>query len=90
MKTNAARLLDEAGIHYELREYEVDPEDLSAETVAGKVGLPAEQVFKTLVVKGERIGVCLAVIPGDAELDLKALAKLAGDRKMELAPMLFI
>jgi Cys-tRNA(Pro)/Cys-tRNA(Cys) deacylase len=87
MKTNAARLLDEAGIHYELREYEVDPEDLSAETVAGKVGLPPEQVFKTLVVKGERIGVCLAVVPGDAELDLKALAKLAGDRKMELAPL---
>ncbi len=87
MKTNAARLLDEAGIPYELREYEVDPDDLSAETVADKVGLPAEQVFKTLVVKGERIGVCLAVIPGNTELDLKALAKLAGDRKMELAPL---
>ena len=87
MKTNAARLLDEVGIHYELREYEVDPQDLRAETVAGKVGLPAEQVFKTLVVKGERIGVCLAVVPGDAELDLKALAKLAGDRKMELAAL---
>jgi Cys-tRNA(Pro)/Cys-tRNA(Cys) deacylase len=87
MKTNAARLLDEAGIRYELREYEVDPDDLSAETVAGKVGLPAEQVFKTLVVRGERTGVCLAVIPGNAELDLKALAKLAGDRKMELAAL---
>ena len=87
MKTNAARLLDEAGIHYELREYEVDPQDLRAETVAGKIGLPAEQVFKTLVVRGERIGVCLAVIPGDTELDLKALAKLAGDRKMELAAL---
>lgn len=87
MKTNAARLLDEAGIYYELREYEVDPEDLSAETVAGKVGLPAEQVFKTLVVKGERVGICLAVIPGDTELDLKALAKLAGDRKMELVAL---
>lgn len=87
MKTNAARLLDEAGIPYELREYEVDPEDLRAETVAGKIGLPAEQVFKTLVVKGERVGVCLAVVPGDAELDLKELAKLTGDRKMELAPL---
>jgi len=87
MKTNAARLLEQAGIHYELREYEVDPEDLRAETVAGKVGLPAEQVFKTLVVKGERTGVCFAVIPGDTELDLKALAKLAGDRKMELAAL---
>lgn len=87
MKTNAARLLDEAGIHYELREYEVDPEDLSAETVAGKVGFPAEQVFKTLVVKGERTGICLVVIPGNTELNLKALAKLAGDRKMELAAL---
>lgn len=87
MKTNAARLLDEAGIYYELREYEVDPEDLSAETVAGKVGLPAEQVFKTLVIKGERVGICLAVIPGGTELDLKALAKLAGDRKMELVAL---
>ena len=87
MKTNAARLLDEAGIHYELREYEVDPEDLSAETVAGKVGLPAEQVFKTLVVKGERTGICMAVVPGNAELDLKGLAKLARDRKMELAAL---
>jgi Cys-tRNA(Pro)/Cys-tRNA(Cys) deacylase len=87
MKTNAARLLDEAGIPYELREYEVDPEDLRAETVADKIGVPAEQVFKTLVVSGERTGVCLAVVPGDAELDLKALAKLAGDRKMELAAL---
>ena len=87
MKTNAARLLDETGILYELREYEIDSEDLRAETVACKVGLPAEQVFKTLVVKGARIGVCLAVIPGNAELDLKALAKLAGDRKMELAAL---
>ena len=87
MKTNAARLLDEAGIQYELREYEVDPEDLRAEIVASKIGLPAEQVFKTLVVKGEHLGVCFAVVPGDAELDLKALAKLAGDRKMELAAL---
>ncbi len=87
MKTNAARLLDEAGIAYELRSYVVDPEDLSAESVAAKVGLPAEQVFKTLVVRGQRQGVCLAVVPGDAELDLKSLARLAGDRKMELVPL---
>ena len=87
MKTNAARMLDQAGIHYELRHYDVDLEDLSAETVAAKIGLPAEQVFKTLVVKGERTAVCLAVLPGDSELNLKALAKLAGDRKMELAPL---
>ncbi len=87
MKTNAARLLDDAGVHYELREYDVDPDDLSAESVAAKIGLPAEQVFKTLVVKGERTPVCLAVVPGSSELNLKALAKLAGDRKMELAPL---
>ncbi len=87
MKTNAARVLDELGITYELREYEVDPEDLSAESVAQKIGLPAEQVFKTLVVKGDREGVCLAVVPGDAELDLKALAKLSGNRKVEMAPL---
>lgn len=87
MKTNAVRLLEELKIPYELREYEVDPEDLSAEAVARKIGMPAQQVFKTLVVKGDRDGVCLAVIPGDAELDLKALAKLSGNRKMELAPL---
>lgn len=87
MKTNAVRLLEERGAHFELRDYPVDPNDLSAETVAAKVGLPAEQVFKTLVVKGERTGVCLAVIPGNMELDLKALARLAGDRKMEVAPL---
>jgi Cys-tRNA(Pro)/Cys-tRNA(Cys) deacylase len=87
VKTNAVRLLDSLNVPYELRDYEVDPDDLTAETVAGKIGLPAEQLFKTLVVKGERSGVCLAVIPGNSELDLKALAKLAGDRKMELAPL---
>lgn len=87
MKTNAVRALEEAGIHFELREYEVDPDDLTAETVARKIGLPAEQVFKTLVVKGDRNGVCFAVIPGDAELNLKALAKVTGDRKVELAPL---
>jgi Cys-tRNA(Pro)/Cys-tRNA(Cys) deacylase len=87
MKTNAARQLDTLGIAYELREYEVDPEDLSAETVAAKVGLPAEQVFKTLVARGDRTGVLMAVVPGDAELDLKALAKLSGDRKVETVPL---
>ncbi|HEV8579628.1 MAG TPA: Cys-tRNA(Pro) deacylase [Thermoanaerobaculia bacterium] len=87
MKTNAARLLDSLGIAYELREYEVDPEDLSAETVARKVGLPPEQVFKTLVARGDRTGVLLAVVPGDAELDLKAIARLSGDRKVELVPL---
>ncbi len=87
MKTNAARLLDTLGVKYELREYDVDPEDLSAETVARKVGLPAEQVFKTLVARGDRTGVLMAVVPGDAELDLKALAKLSGDRKVDTVPL---
>jgi Cys-tRNA(Pro)/Cys-tRNA(Cys) deacylase len=87
MKTNAARALDELKIPYELREYEVDEEDLSAESVARKIGMDLEQVFKTLVVRGERAGVCLAVVPANAELNLKALAKLAGDRKMELVPL---
>ena len=83
MKTNAARLLDSMRIEYELRSYEVDPEDLSAETVARKVGLPLEQVFKTLVARGDRHGVCFAVVPGNRQLDLKAIAKLTGDRKVE-------
>ncbi len=82
-KTNAVRLLEQAGIAHELREYEVDPEDLAAESVALKIGLPAEQVFKTLVARGDRVGVCLAVIPGNAQLDLKALARVAGARKVE-------
>lgn len=87
MKTNAVRQLDQLKIPYELRSYQVDPDDLSAESVAEKIGLPAEQVFKTLVVRGDRNGVCFAVIPGDAELNLKALAKLSGDRKAELAAL---
>lgn len=84
MKTNAVRLLEEAKIPYELREYEVDPNDLAAESVAKKIGLPAEQVFKTLVVRGDRNGVMLAVVPGDSELNLKQLAKISGDRKIEM------
>jgi len=87
MKTNAARLLDTLGVPYSLREYTFDPEDLSAETVAAKVGLPAEQVFKTLVARGDRTGVLLAVVPGNAELDLKALARLSGDRKVDTVPL---
>ncbi len=87
MKTNAVRVLEESGVPFELRTYPVDPDDLSAETVASKIGMPAEQVFKTWVVKGDRNGVCLAVIPGNAELDLKALSRLTGDRRMELAPL---
>ena len=86
-KTNAARLLDKMGIHYELREYEVDPDDLAAETVAAKIGLPPEQVFKTLVARGDRKGIVMAVIPGDRELNLKALAAVAGERKIQLVPV---
>jgi Cys-tRNA(Pro)/Cys-tRNA(Cys) deacylase len=87
MKTNAVRLLDTLGIRYELREYEVDPEALDAETVADKIGLPPEQVFKTLVARGDRNGVCLAVVPANAHLDEKALARQAGDRKVEMVPL---
>jgi len=83
MKTNAARLLDTLGIRYELRDYDPGDEHLTAEQVASRVGLPAEQVFKTLVARGDRTGVMLAVVPGDSELDLKALAKLTGDRKCD-------
>ena len=86
-KTNAVRLLDQMGIVYELRGYEVDPEDLAAETVAMKIGLPAAQVFKTLVARGERNGIAMAVIPGDQELNLKALATAAGERKIQLVPV---
>ena len=86
-KTNACRILDSLGIHYELREYKADPDDLSAESVAEKVGFPPEQVFKTLAVKGDRRGVVIAVIPGTYELDFKALAHLTGDRKMEMLPL---
>lgn len=87
MKTNAVRLLDTAKIPYELRAYEVDPEDLSAETVAAKVNLPLEQVFKTLVMRGDRNGVCLAVVPGNTAVDEKAVAKLTGDRGVEMVPL---
>ena len=74
-------------IHYELREYEVDPDDLAAETVAAKIGLPPEQVFKTLVARGERNGIVMAVTPGDQDLNLKALAATAGERKIQLVPV---
>jgi Cys-tRNA(Pro)/Cys-tRNA(Cys) deacylase len=87
MKTNAVRLLDKLGIPYQLREYEVDPEALEAEEVARKVGMPPEQVFKTLVARGDRNGVCLAVVPANMELDEKALARLSGDRKILVVPL---
>jgi Cys-tRNA(Pro)/Cys-tRNA(Cys) deacylase len=82
-KTNAVRLLEQLGIRHELRAYDVDPDDVSAESVARKVGMPSEQVFKTLVARGDKHGVCLAVVPGNCELDLKALAKATGDKKID-------
>lgn len=91
-KTNAARLLDSLGIAYEIRAYEVDPDDLSAISVARKIGLPADQVFKTLLTRAtgatQRDTVHLfAVIPGDAELDLKKLAHAASVKKIEMASL---
>ncbi|HWR16282.1 MAG TPA: Cys-tRNA(Pro) deacylase [Terriglobales bacterium] len=86
-KTNAARQLDNLGISYELREYEVDPDHLEAELVADKIGLPYEKVFKTLVVRGDVNGVCMAVIPADKEVNLKSLAEATGDRKMHMVPL---
>jgi Cys-tRNA(Pro)/Cys-tRNA(Cys) deacylase len=87
MKTNGVRFLETLGIPLELREYEVDPEDLSAITVARKIGMPAEQVFKTLLTTGGPGMYLFAVIPGDAELDFKKLARAADLRKAEMAPL---
>jgi Cys-tRNA(Pro)/Cys-tRNA(Cys) deacylase len=93
VKTNAARLLDSLGIAYEVQTYEVDPDDLSAISVARKIGMPPEQVFKTLLTRaapasGQREAPHLfAVIPGDSELDLKKLAHAAGVKKIELAAL---
>lgn len=87
MKTNAARALDSLGIQYSLREYTVDPDDLSATNVARKLGMPAEQVFKTLVCATEAHDHLFAIVPGDAEVDLKKLAAAARVRRAELAPL---
>ncbi|HZP05582.1 MAG TPA: Cys-tRNA(Pro) deacylase [Terracidiphilus sp.] len=87
MKTNGARFLESLGITFELREYEVDPNDLSAISVAKKIGMPAEQVFKTLITTGGPGTYVFAVIPGDAELDFKKLARAAGLRKAEMVPL---
>lgn len=79
-KTNAARLLDAKGIDYELAEYEVDENDLSAATLAIKIGQNIEQIFKTLVLRGDKTGVFVAVIPGNTEVDLKKAAKISGNK----------
>ncbi|HEY0264688.1 MAG TPA: Cys-tRNA(Pro) deacylase [Granulicella sp.] len=86
-KTNAVRLLDSLGIAYELRAYEFDLNDLTAITVAQKIGLPIEQVFKTLLTQTTPAGHIFAVIPGNDELDLKKLASAAGVKKAELASL---
>lgn len=87
MKTNGARLLESLNIPFELLEYEVDPEDLSATTVAKKIDMPAEQVFKTLLTTGGPGTYVFAVIPGNAELDFKKLARAAGLRKAEMVSL---
>lgn len=87
MKTNGARFLESLNIAFELRQYEVDPEDLSAITVAKKIGMPSEQVFKTLLTTGGPHEYVFAVIPGDAELDFKKLARAAGLRKAEMVSL---
>jgi Cys-tRNA(Pro)/Cys-tRNA(Cys) deacylase len=86
-KTNAARILDQHKISYELIEYEVDETDLSATTVASKLGQNVEQVFKTLVLRGDKIGVFVAVIPGNEELNLKKAAKASGNKNAEMVLM---
>jgi Cys-tRNA(Pro)/Cys-tRNA(Cys) deacylase len=87
LKTNAVRLLDQAGIAYELRQYAVDENDLSAESVAGKIGLPQEQVFKTLLCEGDTTGYLFALLPAGTELDPRLLAKASGNKRVELVPL---
>lgn len=86
-KTNAARLLDKAGIAYSLIPYEFDENDLAAQHVAESLGQNIAKVFKTLVLHGDKSGYIVCVIPGDKEVDLKALAKVSGNKKVEMIPM---
>lgn len=79
-KTNAARILDAKGIHYELAEYEVDETDLSVSTLAIKLNQNIEQIFKTLVLRGDKTGIFVVVVPGNAEVDLKKVARLSGNK----------
>ncbi|MCD8387794.1 MAG: Cys-tRNA(Pro) deacylase [Bacteroidales bacterium] len=87
IKTNAARLLDKAKIEYELIPYEFDPEDLAAQHVADALGEDIRQVFKTLVLHGDKCGYFVCVVPGNMEVDLKKAAKAAGAKKAEMIPM---
>lgn len=86
-KTNAARLLDKAGIAYQLVPYTVDENNLSASHIAEQLDEPVGQVFKTLVLSGDRTGYFVCVVPGDSEVDLKAAAKVSGNKKCDLIPM---
>ncbi|MCI1720428.1 MAG: Cys-tRNA(Pro) deacylase [Bacteroidales bacterium] len=86
-KTNAARLLDKAGIKYELVPYQVDEENLSAQHVADSLGEDINQVFKTLVLKGDRTGHFVCVVPGDEEVNLKMAAKVSGNKSCDLIPL---
>lgn len=87
VKTNAARLLDKARIAYELIPYQVDENDLAASHIAEQLSEPLEQVFKTLVLEGDRTGHFVCVVPGDTEVDLKAAARVSGNKKCDLIPM---
>ena len=86
-KTNAARLLDKAGVAYRLIPYEFDENDLAAQHVADSLGQDIARVFKTLVLHGDKTGYIVCVVPGDSEVDLKALAKVSGNKKVEMIPM---
>ncbi len=86
-KTNAARILDRLGISYELVPYSFDPDDLAAEHVAEELGEPIEQVFKTLVLRGDKTGLFVCVIAGNREVDLKLAAKASGNKKAEMLPL---
>ena len=86
-KTNAARILDYEKIAYTLLEYEVDENDLSAENVAKKCGMPLEQAVKTLVLRGDKTGILVACVPGDTEINLKKLAHLSNNKKVEMVSM---
>lgn len=86
-KTNAARLLDKAGVHYELIEYTVDPENLAADHIAEELSEPIERVYKTLVLRGDRTGLIVCVVAGNREVDLKKAAKVSGNKKVEMIAM---
>lgn len=86
-KTNVARLLDNAGVQYDLIPYEVDESDLSAPHVAEQLGEDVKSVFKTIVLSGDKSGYFVCVVPGDAEIDLKKAAKVSGNKKCDLLPM---